>query len=289
MTIDTIVGTRERVSQLVGNLETLATLPEVVAKITETVNDPRSTSQDLHRIISHDPALVSRILQLVNSAFYSRAVQIDSVERAITLLGFHTIHHLAIAATLGKLFKGKLSEGYSAKDLWTHCIAVAVTAREMAKHINADIAEEVFLAGLVHDIGLLGMMQTCRHELRTICERAKTESTSFHIIELDVVGVDHQELGAAIAQKWGFPASCRAVARHHHHPLLAPDQWQEMAALVNVADALCCQQGIGFDLTARDQMEDEMAFRGLVPLRVIESVRAGLHELVEPAIRILGN
>jgi putative nucleotidyltransferase with HDIG domain len=282
-----VLNTQERIEQLVGNLDTIATLPEVVARITATVNDPNSTAADLHRIISHDPALVTRLLKLVNSAFYARSTEIDSVERAVVLLGFETVHHLAIAATMGRLFKGvKICEGFTARDLWNHCIAVAVVAREMARQIRQETADEVFLAGLVHDVGILVSLQVCRGRLRQVCEKAKAQSMPFSMLELDVIGVDHQELGAALASRWGFPHACRIVARYHHHPSLADGQWQTAAAIVHAADTLCCQAGVGFNLTAVNQMADETAFKGLVPMRVIDSANSHLHELVEPALKI---
>ncbi|HEX2973873.1 MAG TPA: HDOD domain-containing protein [Tepidisphaeraceae bacterium] len=287
MSIDTVLGTQERIAEIIGNLDSIATLPEVVARITSTVNDPRSTPGDLYHIISHDPSLVAKILKLVNSSFYSRASEIHSVERAITLLGFETIHHLAIAATMGQLFKNvKLCDGYTAKDLWTHSIAVAAAAREMAKLTYPELSEEVFLAGLVHDVGMLVALQVRPEKLRTVCERAKTDSTSFTGIELAVTGVDHQELGAALARKWGFPPACRIVARNHHYPMLADEPWRPIAAIVHAADALCCQAGIGFDLTAKNELADEAGFQGLVPFSAIEHVSENLRSLVDPAIQM---
>jgi putative nucleotidyltransferase with HDIG domain len=285
MQTETLLRTQERIEELVGNLDSIATLPDVTARITQTVNDPRSTPADLHRIISHDPALVARLLRVVNSAFYARSRQIDSVERAIVLLGFQSVRNLAIAATLGQLFKGgHICEGFTGRDLWNHCIAVAVVARQMAK-INGDpLAEEVFLAGLVHDVGLLVELQVCRGKLRQVCERAKREPTPFSMIELEVIGVDHQELGAALARKWGFPESCAVAAAHHHHPSLADEAWQKLVALVQVADTLCCKHQVGFHLTASTQAPDEAAFKGLVPMAVIEETDEKLPEIVGPAL-----
>jgi HD-like signal output (HDOD) protein len=108
------------VTSAIRKVTTLATLPEITSRIVMTVEDPRSTASQLHKIISHDPALVSRILKVVNSAFYGLPGQIGSVERAIVLLGLNAVKNLAVAASLGQLFRGvKLCEGFTAKDLWT--------------------------------------------------------------------------------------------------------------------------------------------------------------------------
>src|SRR5205807_10628219 len=138
-----------KVMEVVKKVATIATLPEVTAQIIKTVEDPKSSAQQLHKIVSHDPALVTRILKVVNSAFYGLPGQIGSVERAIVLLGLNGVKNIAVAASLGQLFRGaRLCEEFSAKDLWRHCIAVAVTARDLARNMKMNVADEAFLAGL---------------------------------------------------------------------------------------------------------------------------------------------
>src|ERR1700742_1707997 len=144
------------IATAIRKVSSIATLPEITTQIIQTVEDPRSSAAKLHKIVSHDPALITRILKVVNSSFYGLPGQIGSVERAIVLLGLNAVKNIAVAASLGSLFRGvKLCEGFTAKDLWSHCIAVAVTARELAKQMKLPIADEAFLAGLIHDIGIL--------------------------------------------------------------------------------------------------------------------------------------
>src|SRR5438105_11594558 len=160
------------VAEAIKKVTTIATLPEVTSHIVATVEDPRSTASQLHRIISHDPALVTRILKVVNSAFYSLPGQIGSIERAIVLLGLNAVKNISVASSLGQMFRGvKLCEGYTAKDLWRHCIAVGVVARELAKQMKLPLADEAFLAGMIHDIGILVSLQTAPESLRSVCAK----------------------------------------------------------------------------------------------------------------------
>src|SRR5256885_10161274 len=161
--------TNALVAEALKKVTTLSTLPEVTAKIVETVEDPKSTAASLHKIVAHDPALATRVLKVVNSSFYGLPGQIGSIERAIVLLGLNAVKNIAVAASLGQLFRGaKLCEGFTAKDLWTHCIAVAVAAREMARQMKAPIADEAFLAGGDHDIGHPGLRQLWPEQLRGV-------------------------------------------------------------------------------------------------------------------------
>ncbi|MGE5609600.1 MAG: HDOD domain-containing protein [Bacillota bacterium] len=287
MVTTAIQPSQAQVSKLLSSVDTVVTLPEITTRIAAVVNDHRSTARDLHWIISHDPALVSRLLRLVNSSFYARPIAIDSVERAIVLLGFDAVYHLAIAATLGPLFKGgKICDRFTAKDLWTHCVAVAAVAKEMAHWIGYPPSEEAFLAGLLHDVGLIASLQACRGRLRQVCERSQADDTPFTNLEVEIVGASHTDLGAALAKQWKFPDTVREVAANHHDPLAASDQFRTFAVLVHIADVLCCQQQIGFNLTVDRQPFDESAFADIVSPSVISLAREKLQSWVEPAIKI---
>lgn len=282
--IEHALQTEDRLARIIGNVDHIATLPEVVMRITQVVNNPRSTAAELQKIISSDPALVSRILKLVNSSYYARSTEIDSVQRAIVLLGFEAVHNAAISATVGQLFRGPLTDDFSARDLWTHSVAVATLGREIAWRVCRPLAEQVFLAGLLHDIGLLVEFQVCPAKLRQVAELAGGQSARFSALELSIIGVDHSEIGAALAEKWGFPPACRAVAAYHHRPALAEPEFRQLAGIIHVADTLCCQDGLGFHLTAVNQMAEESGFAGFVPLEVIDFARDNLPQLVSDAV-----
>lgn len=280
---------QERIKLALGKLNSIATLPEVTAKIIATVEDPKSSAAQLHRIVSHDPALVTRILKVVNSAFYGLPGQVGSVERAIVLLGLNAVKNIAVAASLGQMFRGvRLCDGYSAKDLWTHCIAVAVVARELARRVKLQLAEEAFLAGMIHDVGILVTLQTWPEQLRIVCDRAQATEQSFISLEQEVIGVDHQQLGKALAEKWQFPLPCQLVAGHHHEPELLPETSRTLVSLVHVADTLCAQAGQGFPLTSRTQTISavDLANAGIDPA-VLEQVRENLASIVESSSSFL--
>jgi HD-like signal output (HDOD) protein len=289
MSIEIALQTNERIAEFIDKLDCIATLPEVTARITAIVNDPKSSAGDLHRIISHDPALVTRILKLANSSLYARRNRIDSVERAIVMLGFDAVHNLAVTATIGQIFGHvDLCNDYSARDLWTHCVAVAAASRAIAGRFCKPLAEPAFLAGLIHDVGLLVELQLCPDDLRRLCAAAQSSTTPFTALELEIIGCNHAELGAALAQRWGFPEFCRAAAAYHHHPSLAETDQAEIAAIVYAADTLCCEDAIGFDLTAKTQVAETVGFESLVPLGVIEDIRGNLPAVVSDAILVFG-
>jgi HD-like signal output (HDOD) protein len=272
----------------IKSVTALATLPEVTAQIIAMVEDPRSSAGKLHKIIAHDPSLSSRILKVINSAFYGMSGQVGSVERAIVLLGLNAVKNLAVSASLGQLFRGvKLGDGFSAKDLWTHCIAVGVTARQLAICLKMPSADEAFVAGLIHDAGVLVELQIWPEKLQNICRTSKNTGADFCETERKSLGLDHTILGQALADQWHFPKYCQQAAEFHHNPTGLIEGDQTIVRLVYVADTLCCQCGPGFNLTAAGQQLDPAVLSDLgLGNSEIENVKNGMAENIQNAMAV---
>jgi putative nucleotidyltransferase with HDIG domain len=280
---------RQQIASAINTITSIAALPEVTARILTTVEDPKSNAQQLHKIVSHDPALVTRILKVVNSAFYGLPGQVASIERAIVMLGLNAVKNIAVAASLGQMFRGtRLCEGYSAKDLWTHCVAVACIARDLAKQAKLPIADEAFLAGMIHDIGLLVSLQVYPEKLQIVCAEAQMSSRRFCEIEREVIGVDHEQLGMALCEKWSFPKSCQLVAGFHHEPEL-PASARAIVTLIAVADGMAAATGQGFTLTRlHDAPTAETAQSIGITAAHLEATRARVPELMQSASSLCG-
>jgi len=242
------------ITEAVNAISHIATLPEITMKIIELVDNPRSTAQDLNKLISNDPALVARILKVVNSAFYGLPGQIGSINRAIVLLGLNAVKNIVIAASLTKLFRGgKVSPNFSAKDLWSHSIAVGVTSKMIVTKLNNHLPDEAFLAGLIHDIGILVELQAFRDPLVTVAEQAAKETVKYIDLETQIIGADHQAFGAGLTAKWKFPRSFQYVTGHHHNPLSLAPECRWLTLVTYVADHVACQQGLGYSLTCKGE------------------------------------
>ncbi len=287
-------GSGTTVAAAIRKVTSIATLPEVTARIVSTVEDRNSSASQLHKIVSHDPALVTRILKVVNSAFYGLPGQIGSIERAIVLLGLNAVKNIAVAASLGNLFRGvQLCEGVTARDLWTHCIAVAVTSRELAKQMHLPIADEAFLAGLIHDVGILVAMHIAPDGLRTACDQSRDSSgihpsRTFCELERDIMGLDHQQLGQGLTEHWKFTRPCQLVAGFHHNPKNLADDARLLVTLVYVADTLSCHSHRGFHLTAMHQKLEDGGIADIdLSMDVIQRVRENLESQISAAIAVL--
>lgn len=240
------------VENAISGISHIATLPEITLKIIELVEDPTSTAQDLHNIISNDQALCSRILKVVNSAFYGLPRQIGSINRAIVLLGLNAVKNIAIAASLTKLFRGgEMCPQFAARDLWTHSIAVAAGSKLICDELKMGLADEAFLAGLIHDIGIMVEVQAMRHELVTVFEEMTFDddnvpTCNMREVETRILGADHQAFGAGLCEAWKFPQSFSYVTGHHHDPTELPEPNRTLTSIVYVADRLAGLADYGF-------------------------------------------
>ena len=272
--------TPEEKTQVVENavkeISHIATLPEVTVQIIELVEDPNSTAQDLHQIISNDPALCSRILKVVNSAFYGLPGQIGSINRAIVLLGLNAVKNIAIAASLTKLYRGgQLTPEFTAKDLWVHSIATAAAAKLVADAMKLGLPDEAFLAGLIHDIGVIVEMQHDRQKLIDVIGRLNitggVPGEDMLAIEEEIFGATHQDFGRALCERWKFPKSFSYVTGAHHNPLELAAGNRTLACVIYVADRLAAnteEGGFRLDLPSLDMDADVLAELGLTQEQV---------------------
>lgn len=286
MTTQTGDKTKEIVDKALTAVGDIATLPEVTIKIIEIVEDPDSTARDLHHVIKSDPALSVKVLKVVNSAFYGLPGQVASVDRAIILLGLSAVKNIAIAASIARLFKGnRISEQFTASDLWRHSVAVAVGARAIAEcSPHPVMSDEIFVAGLIHDIGMLIERQAYADEFADVIERCGQEGSSFLAVERELIGADHQAFGVGLTTKWKFPRHLRASVGFHHSPESLSVELRNMATLIHTADVMACQEQIGFHLTAQtESITEEMLDTLSVTLQQLEEVRQALPDQVADA------
>lgn len=253
MSQQTTDNTKAIVDKALASVGEIATLPEVTIRIIEIVEDPKSTARDLHGVIKNDPALSVKMLKVVNSAFYGLPGQVASVDRAIILLGLSAVKNIAIAASIARLFKGKrISQQFSAADLWRHSVAVAVAARTIAKvSPHPALTDELFVGGLIHDIGMLVERQVFADEFTEVISQCSTTDVDFLECERAIIGADHQAFGVGLTTKWKLPRHLRAAVGFHHNPETLSAELRNMATLLQIADVLCCQEQYGFYLSAQ--------------------------------------
>lgn len=251
------VGSSSReqvVSAAIREISHIATLPEVTLKIIQIVEDPKSTAQDLHKVVSHDPALCSRILKVVNSSFYGLPGQIGSINRAIVMLGLNAVKNIAIAASMSKLFRGgELTPAFGAKTLWNHSVSTAAACKLITDHLKIGLSDEAFLAGLMHDIGIMVELQYDRSKLLEVLQKCGADNKgipceSMIALEDQIFGANHQDFGAALCERWKFPKALTFVTGFHHRPWDLAYENRTLTNIVFIADRIAGELEGGYRL-----------------------------------------
>lgn len=274
----------------IARVAAVATLPNVALRIMKIADDPLTTEDTVHDVLLSDPALASRVLKVVNSAFYRRQREVGSPRAAIRLLGVDAIRNIALAASLHRLFRGGRSiAGFDPGEVWTHCVAVGTAARTLASHTGMLLPEEAMLAGLLHDIGLIIGMQAWLPEFTRVVERVALDpSLDFLTLEREEIGATHEEFGGALCDAWHFPPSFGQACRYHHDFRALPWSEQRLPALVHVADALAARVGGGYIATVRADapLPEALALLQLTAADVVE-LQAEVAEAVPQAVSLL--
>ncbi len=249
------------INQAIARAGQLATLPEVALEVMRLAEDPNATGDDLSRVLSSDPALCARVLKIVNSAYYGQRREVCSIGAAVVVLGFAAVKNIAVAASLARMFRvAPVPGGFEPKQLWTHATAVATAARLLAVRVRGVEPGEAFLAGLLHDIGMILELQAFRDEfLLSIAAHAAEPSRSFCSVEVERIGQSHEVLGAALCHAWRFPDSLQLVCGFHHRPMELAAESRRLPAIVYVADHLAARAALGFSQSvAHEQVQPEV-------------------------------
>jgi len=227
------------VRELIEDIGGLISLPEVVLKINELVNNDGASATEIAQVISHDPGIATRILKVANSSMYGGQRQIDSIQRAVTILGTKQIRDLVLSTTAAKVFDGIPNDVISVEDFWHHSLYCALLARALANVSHTVNADTLFTAGLLHDIGHLVMFNRVpeqAHEAIMLTVQGEA-SLDLYQAEQQILGFDHAEVGADLARHWHLPeilVSCIA----YHHDLHASTEHIQAVAHVHIANAI---------------------------------------------------
>ena len=236
--------------RLLDEIVTLPSAPTMLLKVTKMVDDPSVSLREVAEVISADPPISMKILRLVNSAYYGVRHRVASIEHAISLLGLKVVKNLVLTATVFHTFSSIRSEEgllFEREQFWLHCVSTGMIARTLAQSVPESSpldAEELFAAGLLHDVGKIILLQHLHKKFEQALKKSAVEKIPLHECELATIGVDHARVGGKLAEKWKLPGEL-ANAICHHHPLSDEDTFPHAAAIVNLADFICYAKELG--------------------------------------------
>ena len=231
---------RERINSL--NIR-LPEIPSIVNELNDITSDPYASANDIAEIVNKSPSLTAILLKIVNSAFYGFAAKIDTVSRAVTLIGSKEITGLALGLSTMQVFKDVPEDVMDMKAFLRHSLLCGLISRIIASQKNMPQTEQMFVSGLLHDIGRLIIYKYFPGQANAILSAAFESGASLYSMEEVLIGCRHAEIGKLLLKNWKLSAALESNVSCHHQPSQAADPVE--AGIVHVADIISNGLGIG--------------------------------------------
>jgi len=220
----------------------LVSFPEVYFQILAVLRSPTSSASDIAEVVSRDSSLAAKLLKLVNSPFYGFPSRIDSLPRAVALLGGNELSTLALGVSAISVFKDIPPELVDMRSFWTHSLSCAIFARLIAGQCDKQNQERHFVAGLLHDIGKLLLYKKLPYASAQALVYSRFNSVPEFESEKEVIGFDHTRIGLLLVEEWNFPRTLADSIALHHSP---PGKDDMGPCIVHLADIMALTAGIG--------------------------------------------
>jgi len=240
----------EGLKRTLSQLKSVPSMPALYEELLEELQHPDASIQRIGEIIAHDPGMVAKILQLVNSAFFGLPRQVSSPAQAASLLGADTIKALVLGIDVFSQFKTTTVEGINPESVQKHCTATAVLSKQIAVIDKAgrEVADASLMAGFLHDVGKLILVQNLPEQCREVAAYMSEHDVPLSNAERKVLGATHAEVGAYLLGLWGLPDPIVEATAFHHCPGKSFGQSFSPLTAVHVANAFA-HEGAGTDKT----------------------------------------
>jgi putative nucleotidyltransferase with HDIG domain len=227
----------QEIKEKIQSIIQLPALPTIAMEVVELVDNPKTSASRLGKVISTDQALTAKVLKIANSPFYGFPKKISTIDFAIIVLGFDALKEIIISISLVSSLQKKSDSYLDARAFWDHSISTGVVARRLARDLGYRVSGEVFVGGLLHDMGISILHRYFNNEFRRIVDIVRETNLTFLEAEESVLGVTHAEVGGWLATRWNLPDHLIEALSLHHTPgaaSLNPD----LVALIHCADVL---------------------------------------------------
>jgi putative nucleotidyltransferase with HDIG domain len=235
-----------RILEKLQSTRELPTVPAVLVPLLQYLDQPmdRVDLQHVVHLVSQDKSLTARCLQVANSALFGSRHQVESIQAAVVSVGIVRIQEIAVSCSLLKLLPTAWANA-SPSAIWAHSLGCALIAREFAGKIGFHDPSKAYVAGLLHDVGIVALLWVAPNDFRRALELAKQEHSPLAEAEDKVLGITHVESGQIIAQNWHLPAELIDVIAHHHAPEKSTHN-PALVSIVSLSDLLCRVSGMGY-------------------------------------------
>jgi putative nucleotidyltransferase with HDIG domain len=255
------------VREIIGDMSVLVSPPDVCLRVTEMVVDDRASADQFAEVILRDPSLAARVLKLVNSSYFGLRSKVDTISRAVSIIGMNELTNIVYSLCAVQKFSRLSSRVTNVQTFWRHSVYCGLVAKALAERQNSLHPERLFVAGLLHDIGTLAINARFPEQAEHMIITAAGDEGALAEQEIAAFGIDHAGLSAIMLKDWNLPEPMCDAIRYHHAPAQAQVTPFE-AALLNIGDTLANYSGTGSfseTIMERDDIDESVVALSEIP------------------------
>jgi HD-like signal output (HDOD) protein len=236
---------KEKTLLVLKNIYNLPPVPRIMSEALKLLDNKKTSNSELSALISKDQGVVTKILTIANSPMYGLQRRVTSIDFALLILGFSELKNIISVLSLTEAFKNKTDKYLDQKSFWLHSFLVGSAAKRLAEDIGFYNSGEAFIGGFLHDMGISIIHRYLHSNFIQIHDLMVNEGLPLKEAELEVLGMDHQEIGNYLLEKWNFPVELCTAILHHHHPSVAGQEDKLIASLIHFADFMTQELKMG--------------------------------------------
>lgn len=207
-----------KIQKKLDSIVELPTIPTVMSQVLAALDNPNLSANQLASLIERDQTLIAKVLKVANSPFYGFARKISTIDLAVVILGMNVLKEIVLSLLIQKFFSRLSKTMFDVKSFWNYSLFCGASAKLLARKLGYKLAGEAFVAGLMHDLGILIIIENFRKQFGEIRKLQKSKDLSIVEAEMQVLGATHSDIGLWLAEKWNLPPKlCLAIKNHHTH------------------------------------------------------------------------
>jgi putative nucleotidyltransferase with HDIG domain len=258
----------DAVFKKLDEIRDLPTLPVIITKLGKAIRDPNADAARISRIIEDDPAMMARILKVVNSVLYRAPEPINSLQMAVARMGLSAVHNIAMSTSVFSSFRTSRSDAFKREEFWQHSISIGIAVEVLYERtreaLNRRYGPDVLhLAGLLHDIGKIIFEQYFHDEFLEAIQQTQDKRQELADAEREIIGVDHSQVGAWLGLKWNLSNEFLQAIRWHHDVESADAEFRDLVMLTHTANYICNHKQIGNGGDVAAPVFNQSVWRGM--------------------------
>ncbi len=263
------------IKDIVDKINDLPPLPITVLKLMELTSNTDSSAKEIMKVIEMDTSLTAKILQIANSAYYGLKIPVTSLQKAITVLGNRAIYEAAISSYMSNYLSREV-KGYAIERglLWQHSITSAIISKIVKQKIGSRVpADELFTCALLQNIGKIILDEYMGEKMKDVIDLIEKEKMDFTVAEETVLGYNHAQVGYELLKRWKLPDKICLPVYYHHIPKAAPEEYREMALIVNISDTITMMMGVGPGVDGLSYVVDSTIMKELgISSKIVQAI-----------------